>query len=196
MWSRATAEARAGFASICDISSFPTVVRWNCRPTGQSGRARAGGRRAADTPRENNHGPGTGRAPRRYLDAAGWRAPSPQPLTHPARDPGSSAPGSSFSGFAHECPKPEARAQKCGGAQNCAGAWNSRPGSRLPAWRITLLWAGVGAGLADLLPSGRNPALLPSRSVRPVRPPGCPGAPSRCGRRSRGSRGCRSRSGP
>src|SRR5262245_56725854 len=83
MWSRATAEARDGFASICDISSFPTVVRWNCRPTGQSGHARPGGRRAADTPRENNHGPGTGRAPRRYLDAAGWRAPQP-PTPHPS----------------------------------------------------------------------------------------------------------------
>src|SRR5262245_24881872 len=83
MWSRATAEARAGFASICDILSFPTVVRRNCRPTGPSGRARAGGRRAVDTPRENNHGPGTGRAPRRYLDAAGWRAPQP-PTPHPS----------------------------------------------------------------------------------------------------------------
>src|SRR5262245_22458780 len=80
--------------------------------------------------------------------------PSPQPLTHPARDPGSSAPGSSFLGTS--AGELRHRATR---SENCAGAWNSPPGSRLPAWRITLLWAGVGAGLADLLPSGRNPAL-------------------------------------
>ena len=83
MWSRATAEARAGFASICDIWSFPMVARSNCRPTAQSEHARAGNRRAAGTARENNHGQGTVGARRRYLDAAGWRAPQP-PTPHPS----------------------------------------------------------------------------------------------------------------
>jgi hypothetical protein len=122
-WSRATAEARAGFASICDIWSFPTVARSNCRSTARSGRARVGGRRAADTPRENNHGPGTAGARRRYLDAAGWRAPQP-PTPHPSGErPWPFSAGVFFLG-------------SC--AEIALGHGTRGPGSRLPAWRVTL----------------------------------------------------------
>ena len=32
----------------------------------------------------------------RWMGNAGWRAPSPQPLTHPAKDPGPSGAGVFF----------------------------------------------------------------------------------------------------
>ena len=46
--------ATALSASICDISNFPTAVRWNCRAMPRSGRVPGAAARVAAGPRENN----------------------------------------------------------------------------------------------------------------------------------------------
>ena len=189
MSSRAVAGAKELFASICDISNFPTAGTSICRPmlriarVGSGGGARGGGQSENNFARRNRP-----RRPSVGLTAPGGVPPSPQPLTHPARDPGPLlAPGSSFM-------EPLWKTRR----ENSGTRLRVHACARYPCG------AGVGAGLADLFPSGRNPARFfcrwrPPRAgfeaAKPVPPPDHPGAPSPRGRRTRGSRQCRRRSG-
>ena len=95
--SRAAAAARAVFASICDISNFPTAVRWNYRPMWRIERVRVAPARHDAHRRENNFA----RRNRARVGGVecltpGGVPPSPQPLTHPAKDPGPSGAGVFF----------------------------------------------------------------------------------------------------
>jgi len=47
---------RDAFASVCDISSFPMAATSNCRPIGQTGRARVAGAFLGAARLENNFG--------------------------------------------------------------------------------------------------------------------------------------------
>ena len=55
-WSRAAAGERDAFASVCDILSFPMAATSNCRPIGQTGRARVAGAFLGAARLENNFG--------------------------------------------------------------------------------------------------------------------------------------------
>ena len=89
------------FASICDISSFPTAGKSNSQPTSRIGHARSAAEAHGALGAENNF---AHRKPGRDLGveptAPGGVPPSPQPLTHPAIRPWPFWPGSSFLGGA------------------------------------------------------------------------------------------------
>ena len=53
-WWRGAAEAEDVFASICDISSFPTAGMWNCQSTWRVGGARTAAAPRRGRPSENN----------------------------------------------------------------------------------------------------------------------------------------------
>ena len=143
MSSRAVAGAKELFASICDISNFPTAGTSICRPMLRiAGARRGGGARGAGQSENNFARRNRPRRPSVELTAPGGVPPSPQPLTHPARDPGPIlAPGSSFMDL---CGKPAARTQalacECMHVRVTHAALVSAPG-----WRTSP-------------PSGRNPA--------------------------------------
>ena len=143
MSSRAVAAAKELFASICDISNFPTAGTSTCRLMLRIARARSGGgARGGGEPENNFWGRNPPRRASVELTAPGGVPPSPQPLTHPARDPGPFlAPGSSFME-----PLWKTRRE------------NSRTRLRADACARYPCRVSVGAGLADLSPSGRNPA--------------------------------------
>jgi hypothetical protein len=89
MSSRAVPVAKELFASICDISNFPTAGTSTCRSMSRIARARSGGGARSGGEPENNFS--DRKPPRRRsveLTAPDGVPPSPQPLTHPARDPG------------------------------------------------------------------------------------------------------------
>ena len=92
---------RPPYASICDISSFPTEGKSSCQPTSPIGPARTVAKARAAQGSENNFGH---RNPGRRLSveptAPGGVPPSPQPLTHPAIDPGPFGRGLPFLGRA------------------------------------------------------------------------------------------------
>jgi hypothetical protein len=89
MSSRAVAGAKELFASICDISNFPTAGTSICRPMLRIAGARRGGGARGGGQSENNFAcRNRPRRPSVELTAPGGVPPSPQPLTHPARDPG------------------------------------------------------------------------------------------------------------
>ena len=89
------------FASICDISSFPTAGKSNSQPTSRIGHARSAAEAHGALGAENNF---AHRKPGQDLGveptAPGGVPPSPQPLTHPAIRPWPFWPGSSFLGGA------------------------------------------------------------------------------------------------
>ena len=89
MSSRAVAGAKELFASICDISNFPTAGTSICRPMLRIAGARRGGGARGGGQSENNFARrNRPRRPSVEWTAPGGVPPSPQPLTHPARDPG------------------------------------------------------------------------------------------------------------
>ena len=89
------------FASICDISSFPTAGKSNSQPTSRIGHARSAAEAHGALGAENNF---SHRKPGQDLGveptAPGGVPPSPQPLTHPAIDPGPFGRGLPFLGRA------------------------------------------------------------------------------------------------
>src|SRR6058998_4239254 len=91
------------FASICDISSFPTAGKSNSQPTSRIGHARSAAEAHGALGAENNF---AHRKPGQDLGveptAPGGVPPSPQPLTHPAIRPWPFWPGSSFLGGQQE----------------------------------------------------------------------------------------------
>ena len=89
MSSRAVAAAKELFASICDISNFPTAGTSTCRLMLRIAGARSGGgARGGGQPENNFARRNRRRRPSVETTAPGGVPPSPQPLTHPARDPG------------------------------------------------------------------------------------------------------------
>jgi hypothetical protein len=89
MWSKAAAGVEELFASICDISNFPTAGMSSCQSMSHSARARiAGGGRGGGEPENNFARRNRPRRPGVESTTPGGVPPSPQPLTHPARDPG------------------------------------------------------------------------------------------------------------
>src|SRR5262245_36478282 len=157
------------------------------------GRGRAAGGRARGPQLENNFG---GQEPLVHgsvvYPTPGGVPPSPQPLTHPATDPGPSGAGVFFFvGGPRISSGNRLLARLANFSENRREPWNQVPLLAIAAFgAITHWWAGVSAGLAD--PSlGTKPGAyyFAKLRIRPSPPPGRRGAPSRCDRKSRGSRG-------
>jgi hypothetical protein len=143
MSSRAVAGAKELFASICDISNFPTAGTSICRPMLRIARARRGGGARGGGQSENNFA----RRNRPRRPSVEWTAPGgvpPSPQPSPIR---------------RETLAPFWRR----GLPLMEPLWKTRrenSGTRLRVHACARYpcGAGVGAGLADLSPSGRNPA--------------------------------------
>jgi hypothetical protein len=82
-WWRGAVEAEGVFASICDISSFPTADMWNCQSTWRGGSARTAAAPRRGRPSENNstnrnRGPACALNRQRRVECP--PAPNPSPI--------------------------------------------------------------------------------------------------------------------
>jgi hypothetical protein len=199
MSSRAVAGAKELFASICDISNFPTAGTSTCRSMWRIARAhKAGGGRGGGGPENNFAGRNRPRRAGVESTAPGGVPPSPQPLTHPARDPGPfwrrGLPLWNRRGLPlwNHCGKPAVRtwALACEWmhARVTHAALVSAPG-----WRTSPLRDETRRAFLCRLAAAPRDGFEPAK---PALPPDRPGAPSPRGRRSRGSRQYPRRGGP
>ena len=190
MSSRAVAAAKELFASICDISNFPTAGTSTCRLMLRIAGARSsGGARGGGQPENNFARRNRRRRPSVETTAPGGVPPSPQPLTHPARDPGPPfGAGVFLYGTIVENPPRElghSLARACMCALPMRRWCRRRVGGPLP------FGTKPGAFLCRLAAAPR----AGFEAAKPAPPPDHPGAPSPRGRRTRGSRQCRRRGG-
>src|SRR5215831_8466259 len=188
---RAVAAAKELFASICDISNFPTASTSTCRSMLRIARARGdGGARGGGHPENNFARRNRRRRPRVGLTAPGGvpPAPNPSPIRRETLAPFWRR-GLPLWKWNH-CGKPAARTRalacECMHVRVTHAALVSAPG-----WRTSPLrdeTRRVSCRLAAA-PRARFEA------AKPAPPPDHPGAPSPRGRRTRGSRECRRRDG-
>lgn len=189
MSSRAVPAAKELFASICDISNFPTAGTSTCRSMLRIARARSGAAARSGGEPENNFS--DRKPPRRRsveLTAPGGVPPAPNPSPIRRETLALLAPGSSFMEPLWKLAvRSRALACECKRVRVTHAALVSAP-----AWRPSPLRDETRCVSLSV---GGRPARAGFEAAKLAPPPDHPGAPSPRGRRTRGSRECRRRGG-